>query len=140
MSEKGRNLLKTASILFIVIGAFCALFAIVGMACAGCLSNAATDLTGIQGTGAALGGVLLAGSVVLFVSGVLELVVGIMGYKKSGGPPHYHFFIAWGVVLGVLMLLSLTLNFSVWGLIGLAPPILYVVGGYMGRNAKAGPG
>jgi hypothetical protein len=139
MSEKGRNLLKTASILFVVIGAFCALFSIIGMACAACLSNAATDLTGIQGAGIVLGGVLLAGSIVLFISGALGLVVGIIGYKKAGGPPQTNFFIAWGIALGALMFLSLILNFSVWGLIGLVPPALYVVGGYMGRNAKAGP-
>lgn len=140
MNEKSAGVLKIGSILFIVIGAVCALFSIIGMACAGCLSNVAEDLTGLQGASSALGGVLLAGSLVLLGAGVLEIIIGVIGYKKVGDASQSNFFITWGIVLGALMLLSLILNFSFWGLIGIAPPVLYIVGGYMGKNAQAGPG
>jgi uncharacterized membrane protein len=75
----------------------------------------------------------LVATVVLLISTVAETAVGFIGLRKSRDQSQANFFVATGFVLGILMLLSMILGFSVWSLIGLTLPVAYIVGGYMLR-------
>jgi hypothetical protein len=76
-------------------------------------------------------------SAVLLISTVAETIVGFIGLKKSEDPSQTNFFVVTGFALGILMLLSMVLGFSVWSLIGLLLPVAYIVGGYMLRVREA---
>ncbi len=72
-------------------------------------------------------------ALVLLISTVAETAIGFIGLRKSKEPSQATFFVVSGIAVGILMLLSMILGFSVWSLIGLILPVAYIVGGYMLR-------
>ncbi len=118
----GKALLKTASVLMIIFGSIALVISIVALAQNG-------RLTGVQ-VGSYLGSV-----VVVFILSMLELVLGIIGLKRSGDVKSASFFIITGVVLSALGLISLILRVQIEGLIGFALPMLYIAGGVINRHS-----
>jgi len=130
MDAPGKTLLKVVSILYIIFGAVCALLMILSLFLGPLLASLAGDVFGAFG--ALLGGALF---IVFLIPAAVDLIVGIIGLKQCGDPSKASFFIIVGFVLGGLMLISLFSAFSVWNLISLVLPVLYIIGGY--RNKKA---
>lgn len=127
MNAPGKGLLKVVSILFIVFGAIAVVVSLIALL--GSAALAAYDVTG------ALGGILIVGTIIALIASALELVIGIMGVKKSGEPSQANFFIVTGIILCVLQLVSMILNFQVTSLIGFVLPVLFIVGGAMNKKA-----
>jgi len=98
------------------------------------LASLAGDLFG--GFGALLGGALF---VIFLILAAVDLVIGIIGVKQCGDPSKALFFIIVGFILGGLTLISLIVAFSVWNLLGLVMPVLYIVGGFMNKKAATAP-
>jgi len=130
MDAPGSSILKITSILFIIFGAVSTLFSLLAV-------FGSSIVTAVGGAVGVMGGVLLIGSIILIIVSVVELIVGLMGYKKSDDPSQANFFIVIGIVLCILALVSMIMSFQVTGLIGFVLPILYIVGGYMNKNAAA---
>jgi hypothetical protein len=118
MRDSGKTLLKVISILFIVFGAIATIFSIIG-------------LISLSGT------ILVIATIILLIGSLIELVIGIIGYKKSSDPSDANFFMVTGFALGIIMLISMVMGFSAWSLIGFALPVLYIIGGYMIKRAPA---
>ena len=117
MKYNGKLLLKAISIIFIVFGVIAAIVSIIAL----------INLSGV-------GTIWVVGTVLLLISSLIELIIGIVGLKKSDDPSEASFFIVTGFILGIMMLISLVMSFSVWNLIGFALPVLYIIGGYMLRK------
>lgn len=133
MDAPGKGILKTVSILFVIFGAIVTIVAPVGL-----IGSAALSSVGGLGT-AALGGILIVAMVLLLIVSVLELILGILGIRKSGDPNKAGYFITVGIVLSILSLASMAVgiaggDFSVWGLIGFVLPVLYIIGGIMNKR------
>ena len=132
MNAPGKGLLKFVSILFIVFGAIALVVSILAMS----VAIAAVDYLGDIGI------IAVAAVIIMLIVSVLELVLGIVGLKKSGDPAKGGFFITTGIILCVLALASLILgiaagSFDVTSLIGFILPVLYIVGGSMNKKALA---
>lgn len=132
----GKGLLKTVSILFIIFGTIATIISLVAV-----LGSAALSTAGIAG--AAFGGILMVASIFMLIAGVLELILGIMGLKRSGEVHRAGFFITTGIILCVITLVPfiITLStgaFDITSLIGFVLPVLYIVGGSMNRRAAVG--
>lgn len=138
MNAPGKGLLKTVSILFIIFGAIATIVSLLGVLGSAVL----TSVAGEYGA-AAVGGMLMIVTIILLIVSVLELVLGIVGLKKSGDPAQAQFFIVTGIILCVLSLASLVLGiigetgFNPMSLIGFVLPVLYIVGGNMNKKAVA---
>lgn len=127
MNAPGKVMLKTASIIYIVIGGLLALVALISFFVAGI-----SDAFGPLASFGALGGAVI--GVVLLIAAAVDLVVGIIGVKNTTKST---FFIVFGFILGGLTLLSMINGFNPWLLLGLVLPVLFVVGGFMNKNAAA---
>lgn len=125
----GKVLLQVVSIIFIVFGAIAIIVSIIAIA-------GSALLTAYTGGMAAM---LIVVSVIALASGVLELIIGIMGLKKCKDPAKANFFIIWGIILCAISLISLIMSFFVafsWtSLVGFILPVLYIVGGVMNKKA-----
>jgi len=130
MNAPGKTMLKVVSIIYIVIGAICALLMILSLFLGSLLASLANNIFGALG--GILGGALF---IVFLIPAAADLIVGIIGVKFCGDPSKASFFIVVGFIMGGLMLISLFGAFSIWNLLGLVLPILYIVGGFMNRNA-----
>jgi hypothetical protein len=131
MNAPGKGLLKVVSILYIVFGGIFALCMILSLFLGSLFVSLAGNMFGAFG--GILGGLLF---VVFLIPAAVDLVVGIIGVKQSGDPSKALFFIIFGFILGGLTLISLISSFSVWGLLGLVMPVLFIVGGFMNKNAS----
>lgn len=133
MDAPGKGILKTVSILFIIFGAIATVISLIGV-----LGFAALSTTGGV-IGAGLGGLLMVAAVLLLIVSALELIIGIVGLRKSGDPHKAGYFITTGIVLCILSLVSMIIGiiaggFTLTSLIGFVLPILYVVGGVMNKR------
>jgi hypothetical protein len=142
MNAPGKGILKVTSILFIIFGALDIVLSLIGLAGSALLTSVAASYGSTVVT--AVAGILLVLLIVALALSALYLVVGILGVKKSDDPSKASFFITWGIVLCVLQLISLIIttissSFPFLGFIGFVLPILYIVGGYQNKNAKAAP-
>jgi hypothetical protein len=129
MDAPGKGMLKVVSILFIIFGAIATIVSIVALVGSAVLTAYTEGLAGI----------FIVGSIILLLVSVLELIVGIIGLKKCADPAQAGFFIVTGIVLCVLGLVSMIMtlsSFQVTSLISFVLPILYIVGGFMNKNAK----
>jgi hypothetical protein len=140
MNVRSKGLLKISSILLIVFGAIAAAIPLVG------LIGAAKEIASLGG----LAGTLIAAMIMIFGIGMGELIVGIVGLKKSGDPAKGHFFTAAGVILCALSLASLVLSIAdgsfgitilniqtgALRLIAFALPFLYIIGGLRFRTSS----
>lgn len=118
MDAPGKGILKVVSILFIVFGAIATIISLVALF-----------------GSALLGGLFVFAAILALISSVLELILGIVGFKKSSDPAQATFFIVTGIILCILTLISMIMYFQVTSLIGFILPVLFIVGGYMNRNA-----
>jgi hypothetical protein len=134
MNAPGKGILKVVSVLYIIFGGIFALLGVLALFLATTISAWMGGMMGgmMGGLGAMAGGLLC---VVLLIPAAVYLVIGIIGARNADEPSKSTFFIVTGYILGGLSLIGLILWFSVWELIMLAMPVLFIVGGYMNRNA-----
>ena len=132
MDAPGKTMLKVVSILYIIFGAICVLLMLLSLFIGPLLASLAGDMFGLFG--GLLGGALF---IVFLIPAAVDLVVGILGLRFCDNPAKSTFFIVVGFILGILMLISLFGAFSIWNLIGLAMPVLYIIGGFMNKKAAA---
>ena len=125
MNAPGKGMLKVVSILFIIFGAIATLLSILALVGAGFLGA-------VTGGASAL---ITVAAVILLITSIAELVIGIVGVKKSGDVSSAMFFIVTGIILCVLNLVSMIMNFQVTSLIGFVLPVLYIVGGALNKKA-----
>jgi hypothetical protein len=130
MNAPGKTMLKVVSIIYIVIGAICALLMILSLFFGSLLASIAGNIFGALG--GLLGGALF---IVFLIPAAADLIIGIIGVKFCDDPSKASFFIVVGFIMSGLMLISLFGAFSIWNLIGLILPILYIVGGFRNKNA-----
>ena len=121
MQTPGKILLKIASVLLIVFGAIATIISMV-------------VLLGGTMIAVPLRGAFFFSVVVGLMLSILELVIGVIGFKRSDDAQSANFFIVSGAVLSVTALVSLVLSFQVMGLIGFVLPISFIVGGTMNKN------
>ena len=122
MHAPGKTLLKVVSVLFIIFGSIATIVSILGL------------LGGSLVPGVA-GGLMTAAMVIALILSIFELILGIVGLRRSEDPENANFFMVSGVVLCVVALVSMMLSFQVTSLIGFVLPILFIIGGAMSKNA-----
>lgn len=123
---QGRGILKVVSILFMVWGAIAIILSIIAIVGAAAVTVVTLGWAGF----------VLVAAVIVLIASVIQLVIGILGLKKSEDPSQANFFIVTGIVLCVLQFIGMIMHFTVTGLIGFVLPILFIVGGYMNRNSQ----
>lgn len=128
MNAPGKGILKVVSILYIVFGGLWALMALFGFFFAGLIARVIGGM-GYAFLGTATGFLL---GFAMLIPAAVNLVVGIIGVKD---PTKSTFFIVFGFILGGLALINMFPAFSIFSLIGLAMPVLLIVGGFMNKNA-----
>ena len=121
MYAPAKVLLKVVSVLLIIFGSIASVASIIGLV-GGSLA---------PGMG---GDFIVAAMIVSLVLSIFELVLGIVGLRRSENPEHANFFMISGVALCVVALISMILSFQVTSLIGFVLPILYIIGGAMQKN------
>lgn len=130
MNAPGKGILKIVSILYIIFGSLFALLMLLSLFLGSVLASWAGSFFG--GISALIGGLLF---VMFLIPAAVDLIVGIIGLKNSEVPSKAQFFIVTGIVLTALTLILLMFSFTIWGVIMFAMPVLYIVGGYMNKNA-----
>ncbi len=124
---KGSSMLKVSSILMIIgagLGMIMYIITLIGTAA----------LQTLFGSEINLGILYLAGGIGL-VSGIIQLVAGIVGVKNCKNPAKAGGLLVWGIIIVVLAIVSSILT-TVGGndfpffsfILGLVIPILYIVG------------
>lgn len=120
MYAPAKVLLKVVSVLFIIFGSIASVASIIGL---------------VGGSTPGMGGdIVVTAMIVSLVLSIFELVLGIVGLRRSENPEHANFFLISGVVLCVVALISMILSFQVTSLIGFVLPILFIIGGAMQKN------
>ena len=74
------------------------------------------------------------GLVLLLIASVLELIFGALGFRKTDDRERATFFVVSGIIAAGIMLIITLMDFSVWSLLGLVLPVLYIIGGAMLRR------
>ena len=123
----GHKFLKVTGILMIIGGALSAILGIVavlGVAALAYIASAQTEA-----------GMLYASTILLLVSGVVELIAGIIGVINAEKPQKAKTCIVWGALVAILSVAGTILgvvggsDFSVSGLVlGLVLPVIYIIG------------
>lgn len=138
MNAPGKTMLKVVSIIYIIFGAFFALFAILALLIGPVIASFLGGMLGAIGgmLGGAIGGLI---GIILLIPTAIYLVIGIIGVKKCAVPTAALFFIIVGFIFGAFALIPLFSSADflsvIFNLIGLALPVLYIVGGFMNKNA-----
>ena len=134
MNAPGKGLLKVISVLYIVFGAIFAVLMLLSLFLSAMLVPLVADyLAGYGAIGALVGGILF---VVFLVPAAVNLIFGIIGVKSAGNPSKATFFIVTGIILTVLSLSGVVFSeFSVWNLVPLVMPVLFIVGGALNKKA-----
>ena len=123
----GHKFLKVTGILMIIGGALSAILGIVavlGVAALAYIASAQTEA-----------GMLYASTILLLISGVVELIAGIIGLINAEKPQKSNACIVWGALVALLSVAGTILgvvggsDFSVSGLVlGLVLPVIYIIG------------
>lgn len=123
----GHKFLKVTGILMIIGGALSAILGIVavlGVAALAYIASAQTEA-----------GMLYASTILLLISGVVELIAGIIGVINAEKPQKAKTCIVWGALVAILSVAGTILgvvggsDFSVSGLVlGLVLPVIYIIG------------
>lgn len=127
MEAKGAKFLKVTGILMIIggiLGIILGIVALLGVAALAYISD-----------GELVTGLLYVASIVAVLSGIVQLIAGIMGVKNSKKPENAKKCMVWGVIVIVFSLISSILtvvggnSFPTFSfLLGLVLPVLYIVG------------
>ena len=135
MNAPGKGILKVVSVLYIIFGAIFALLMLLSLFLGSMIGALVGDmLGGFLGTW--VGSILF---VIFLIPAALDLIFGIIGVKKAGDPSKATFFIVVGIILTVIALIGVVSSFSVWMLLNLVMPVLFIVGGFMNKNATIAP-
>lgn len=123
----GHKFLKVTGILMIIGGALSAILGIVavlGVAALAYIASAQTEA-----------GMLYASTILLLISGVVELIAGIIGVINAEKPQKAKVCIVWGALVAILSVAGTILgvvggsDFTVSGLVlGLVLPVIYIIG------------
>lgn len=123
----GHKFLKVTGILMIIGGALSAILGIVavlGVAALAYIASAQTEA-----------GMLYASTILLLISGVVELIAGIIGVINAEKPQKAKACIVWGALVAILSVAGTIFgvvggsDFSVSGLVlGLVLPVIYIIG------------
>ena len=123
----GHKFLKVTGILMIIGGALSAILGIVavlGVAALAYIASAQTEA-----------GMLYASTILLLISGVVELIAGIIGVINAEKPQKAKACIVWGALVAILSVAGTILgvvggsDFSVSGLVlGLVLQVIYIIG------------
>lgn len=123
----GHKFLKVTGILMIIGGALSAILGIVavlGVAALAYIASAQTEA-----------GMLYASTILLLISGIVELIAGIIGVINAEKPQKAKVCIVWGALVAILSVAGTILgvvggsDFSVSGLVlGLVLPVIYIIG------------
>ncbi len=123
----GHKFLKVTGILMIIGGALSAILGIVavlGVAALAYIASAQTEA-----------GMLYASTILLLISGVVELIAGIIGVINAEKPQKAKACIVWGALVAILSVAGTILgvvggsDFRVSGLVlGLVLPVIYIIG------------
>lgn len=123
----GHKFLKVTGILMIIGGALSTILGIVavlGVAALAYIASAQTEA-----------GMLYASTILLLISGVVELIAGIIGVINAEKPQKAKACIVWGALVAILSVAGTILgvvggsDFSVSGLVlGLVLPVIYIIG------------
>ena len=123
----GHKFLKVTGILMIIGGALSAILGIVAVLGVAALAYIATAQTEA--------GMLYASTILLLISGVVELIAGIIGVINAEKPQKAKACIVWGALVAILSVAGTILgvvggsDFSVSGLVlGLVLPVIYIIG------------
>ncbi len=130
VNAPGKGILKIVSIMYIIFGSIFALLMVLSLFLGSVLASWAGSLFGAFS--ALVGGTLF---VIFLIPAAVDLIVGIIGIKNADIPSKAQFFIVTGIILTALTLILLMFSFTIWGVIMFAMPVLYIVGGYMNKNA-----
>ncbi len=130
MNAPGKVLLKVVSVLYIIFGSIFALMMILSLFFSAGLASLVEGMLG--SLSAWIGGMLF---VAFLIPAAVDLIIGIFGIRNAGEPSKAQFFIVTGIILAVLTLITVVFSFTVWGLVMFAMPVLFIVGGYMNKNA-----
>lgn len=131
----GRTLLKVTGIILIVFGAIAALGAILILVAGGLLAGN----PGLEQYASILaGGFAAAAGVVMLISAAANIAVGAIGVKHCNNLEKAQTCFILGIVITALQLVGLFINgFDFSGLLGLALPVLYLLGAIKNRQAYA---
>ena len=123
----GHKFLKVTGILMIIGGALptiLGIVAVLGVAALAYIASAQTEA-----------GMLYASTILLLISGVVELIAGIIGVINAEKPQKAKACIVWGALVAILSVAGTILgvvggsDFSVSGLVlGLVLPVIYIIG------------
>ena len=124
---KGHKFLKVTGILMIIGGALSAILGIIAVLSVVALAYIASAHSEA--------GMLYASTILFLVSGIVELIAGIIGVINAEKPQKAKTCIVWGALVAVLSVAGTILgvagggDFSVFSLIlGLVLPVLYIIG------------
>lgn len=133
MNAPGKELLKIVSILLIIAGSFAVISSYFGA-----VGSALLAQLDIQS------GKSVISMVISATMGILEIIFGILGIKRSAIPAQGRFFIVSGIVLCAMQVLNMLMHVIrsgglmllvlPAGLLGFVLPVLYIVGGI--KNTK----
>lgn len=140
--KQGSTLLKVVSIILIVFAALAVVGGILMIAGGGIIAGSGAsgtytiNGTTYSGTEAAVGGGLIIGALggVMMVSGIIDLIIGIVGVKASNENGQHTAAFVLGIIgvivaaAGLIMGIANNSSSIFSGLVGLVLPILYLVG------------
>ena len=129
-----KGILKVVSVLFIIKGSILSLISLMTIFASGLLKTMIGEVS--APVAAVAGGVLIGGGVIFLIASVIELVIGVLGLKKSDDPSQSGYFIVAGAIIAAFALISLIIAPHILCMIGFSLPILYIVGGYMLKEGQ----
>ncbi len=148
MNMPDKRLLKTGSILLIVFGAISTVISVFGLIYSFIgVYDPAIDVSLFVEWAS----ILIVTMILIFVSSALELILGCIGLKKCKDPANGGFFIAAGIVLCALSLVSLALSLAcgsfnmtslsiptgILTIVGAVLPVLYIIGGCIYKKSAS---
>ena len=135
--EKGNGLLKVSGILMIIgggIGIILGIIAVLGVSL----------LVAIIGDDLANSGLLTFSAILVLVSAIVQLIAGILGVANAKKPEKATVCITFGVLTALLAVLGNVLTMAGGGdfnpvglIIGLALPVLYLIGAFQNKSRAA---
>ena len=125
----GRGLIRTAGILYIIVAGFGILGSIILIAGGGLFAAGMSN-----SSAGAVGAIVMFAAFFALAIAVLELVLAIFAVRNAGNVMKANALFIWGIVLAALQVISLLMNFTFWGILYLAPPVLLIIGAYQNKQ------
>ncbi len=138
MKASGKPLLLTASIIYIIIGALLIIFGILALILAQTVMDLIAD-AGFAEAIAIMPSGLIGGALFLafLVPGIVDLIIGIIGTKKSAIASSATFFIVVGIILAAITLIFSITALGIGTIVSLVLPALFIIGGFMNKKDAA---